>query len=309
MNEQRHYRGGFVWPIILIGAGVVFLLNNLGIVGWSIWETLLRLWPILLIAAGLDLLVGRRFPLGSVLLALLLIVVLVLAVQGTLKLPAVSANAGVDHTETISQDLGSEERASIDIQFGTGNLNVTALGEGSRQLVQGTLDLSRNERLTDDFRVSNGVGYYTLKSEGSWSWGAEVFTDEGKNWDLGLNRDIQLDLEVDAGAGKSMLDLAALNLRRFKLDGGVGQVTVKLPVRGRYDMTIDGGIGQVILMVPQGLGARVRVDGGLGGVDVQGDFRQQGDEYTTSNYNTAENRATLEVKGGIGQIIIKMLSE
>ncbi len=309
MNEQRHYRGGFVWPIILIGAGLVFLLNNLGVIGWGIWDTLLRLWPILLIAAGLDLLVGRRFPLGSALLALLLIVVLVLAVQGTLTLPAVAGNAGVDRTETISQDLGSEERAAVDIKFGTGNLNIAALSEGSSQLVQGKADLSRDERLNDSFRASNGVDYYTLESQGSWSWGTQVFTDNGKNWDLGLNRDIQLDLEVDAGAGKSTLDLAALNLRRFKLDGGVGQVTVKLPVRGRYDMTIDGGVGQMILMVPQGLGARVRVDGGLGGVDVQGDFRKQGDEYITDNYNTAENRATLEVNGGVGQIVIKTLSE
>ncbi len=308
MDEQRHYRGGFVWPIILIGAGLVFLLNNLGIIGWSIWETLLRLWPILLIAVGLDLLVGRRFPLGSVLLALLLVVVLVLAVQGTLKMP-VAANAGVDRTETISQDLGSEERASVDIQFGTGNLNITALDEGSRQLIQGTAELSRDERLSNDFRASSGVGYYTLRSQGSWSWGTTAFTDEGKDWNLGLNRDIQLDLEVDAGAGKSMLDLGLLNLRRFKLDGGIGQVTVKLPVSGRYDMTIDGGIGQVILMVPEGLAARVRVDGGLGGVNVQGDFRKQGDEYITDDYNTAENRATLDVNGGIGQIVIKALSE
>jgi len=308
VDEQRHFQGGFVWPIILIGAGVVFLLNNLGIVGWSIWETLLRLWPILLIAVGLDLLVGRRFPLGSVLLGLLLIAVLVLSVQGTLKLPG-TANAGVDRTETIGHDLGSEERAAVDIKFGTGTLNITALDEGSRQLIQGTADLSRSERLANDFRVSNGVGYYTLTSQGSWSWGTEVFTDEGKNWDLGLNRDIQLDLEVDAGAGKSVLDLGALNLRRFKLDGGVGQVTVKLPAAGRYDMTIDGGIGQVILMVPEGLAARVRVDGGLGGVNVQGDFRKQGDEYITDDYSTAENRATLEVNGGIGQIVIKTLSE
>lgn len=106
-----------------------------------------------------------------------------------------------------------------------------------------------------------------------------------------------------------MLDLGLLNLRRFKLDGGIGQVTVKLPVSGRYDMTIDGGIGQVILMVPEGLAARVRVDGGLGGVNVQGDFRKQGDEYITDDYNTAENRATLDVNGGIGQIVIKALSE
>ena len=58
-----------------------------------------------------------------------------------------------------------------------------------------------------------------------------------------------------------------------------------------------------------GLAARVRVDGGLGGVNVQGDFRKQGDEYITGDYNAAQNRATLDVNGGIGQIVIRTLSE
>jgi hypothetical protein len=46
--------------VILIGLGVVFLLNNPGILNWSVWDVIFRLWPVLLIAAGLDILIGRR---------------------------------------------------------------------------------------------------------------------------------------------------------------------------------------------------------------------------------------------------------
>jgi len=308
MNEGR-YRGGFVWPIILLGAGVVFLLNNLGILSWDIWNTLLWLWPVLLIAVGLDILVGRRFPLGSALLALLLVVVLVLAVQGAVRLPVVASNAGVDRTETVQQALGEQERATVDIKFGSGGFNLYALPEGSTQLVEGTLDLSRNEELNKSYRESGGAGYFTLASSGSWASIPDVFTEEGKSWELGLSREIQLDLEIDAGAGKSMLDLVGLNLRRLVVDGGVGQVTVKLPNRGRYDVQVDGGVGQMILMVPEGLAARVHVDGGLGGVDAQGDFQKQGSEYVTGDYSDAENRATVEIDGGVGQVVIRKLTE
>ena len=76
MSERRR-RGSLVGPLILIGLGVVFLLNNLGILSWSVWEVIFRLWPILLVAIGLDLLVGRRSTLGSLLaLALTLIILL-----------------------------------------------------------------------------------------------------------------------------------------------------------------------------------------------------------------------------------------
>jgi hypothetical protein len=309
MDERRRYRGGFVWPVILIGAGIVFLLNNLGLVSWNVWETLVQLWPVVLIAVGLDILVGRRFPLGSLLLGLVLVIVLLLAVQGTIPSTVTASALTVDHTETISEDLKGSNQASVEIAFGAGNFNLAALSGGSPQLIEGSVDLSRNETLTKDYRANNGVAKYVLKSQGSWSMGPEVLGGSDKNWDLSLNRDVPLDLRVSTGAGKSTLDLTGLNLRRVDLNAGVGQVTVKLPALGKYPVSIDGGVGQVVILIPQGLAARVRTEGGLGGVSTEGNFRKNGDTYTTGSYGTAENQADVQVKNGIGQIVLKSLSE
>jgi hypothetical protein len=310
MEEQKRYRGGFVWPVILIGAGVVFLLNNLGMVSWDVWATLFRLWPVLLIAIGLDILVGRRFPLGSALLAGLLVVVLALAAQGALPVAVNATNSmTVDRTETVSQTLDGAERATVNINFGAGSFNLGALAPDSGVLIEGTADLSRGETLGKSYAVSGDAGTYTLSSNGSWSASADFFTDNSKKWELSLNRDLPVDLRINAGAGRTMLDLVNLNLRQFKLDGGVGQVTVKLPAKGKYDVRIDGGVGQVIVIVPEGLAARAQVDGGLGGVSAQGDFVRMGDTYVTGDYDTAENRATINVDGGVGQIVLKTLDE
>ncbi|RPJ70795.1 MAG: hypothetical protein EHM15_11320, partial [Desulfobacteraceae bacterium] len=67
---------GVVWPILLIGGGLILLLNNLGYLSWDIWGVLWRLWPVLLIAAGLEILIGRRSLLGSAAVALLLLMTL-----------------------------------------------------------------------------------------------------------------------------------------------------------------------------------------------------------------------------------------
>lgn len=40
--------------IFLIILGVIFLLNNLGYLSWTVWSALWRLWPVLLIFAGLE---------------------------------------------------------------------------------------------------------------------------------------------------------------------------------------------------------------------------------------------------------------
>jgi len=71
MNEQKRGRARLVGPVVLIGLGVIFLLNSLGVLAWSVWEVIFRLWPVLLIAAGLEIILSRLSVWGS-LLALVL---------------------------------------------------------------------------------------------------------------------------------------------------------------------------------------------------------------------------------------------
>lgn len=55
-NETRtkRYRPSLFWPAALITVGIVFLMENLGMLSGDAWSTLWRLWPLLLILIGLD---------------------------------------------------------------------------------------------------------------------------------------------------------------------------------------------------------------------------------------------------------------
>jgi len=57
MNEF-HWKGkvntSIIFPVIIIGIGIMFLFNNLGFISGEFWELLLKLWPIVLIAIGID---------------------------------------------------------------------------------------------------------------------------------------------------------------------------------------------------------------------------------------------------------------
>ena len=53
-----HHRSG-LGALLLIFLGVIFLLNNFGILSWDIWNIVWRFWPLLLILAGLQLVMGR----------------------------------------------------------------------------------------------------------------------------------------------------------------------------------------------------------------------------------------------------------
>ena len=72
-GRLRHRSPSFFWPLVLIGAGVLLLLSNLGFVSWESWNLVWRLWPLLLIGLGIELLVGRRSTLGAIVSGVLIL--------------------------------------------------------------------------------------------------------------------------------------------------------------------------------------------------------------------------------------------
>lgn len=77
---HHHHQRGVVFPIFLITIGILLLLNNAGIVPWSIWQEIWQFWPVLLILLGLQIILGRswisRFVIGT--LALLIGIFIIL---------------------------------------------------------------------------------------------------------------------------------------------------------------------------------------------------------------------------------------
>lgn len=307
--DTGHERHGLVWPVILIGAGVVLLLNNVGVLPWGIWQTLLSLWPVLLIAAGLDLLLGRHSTWGALAAALLVLAVLAGAVWTAL---ARTGPVTAFRTETIVQALEGARRAEVEIESGVGSLVIGAQSEATGALVEGSLALAPGETVTPQFRRAGDTAYYALRSRGSWrgpliptgaAWPAD------KVWRLELTRDVPLMLRIEPGVGRSDLDLADLTVASLELDGSVGQINLILPRRGGSQITLDGGIGELVIRVPVGTAARVQVDEGLGGVVTEGRFSQAGRAYTTAAYGAASERVEVRVKGGIGRLTLREVED
>jgi hypothetical protein len=296
---SRRRRPGLVGPALLVGAGVVLLLNNLGVLPWDIWASVLYLWPILLIAAGLDLLIGRRSPAGS--LAVLAITLLALA-GGAWLLGARSTPGG---RETIDQALAGATRAEVTIKAGVALLRIDATEDQGR-LIGGTVDRQRGETLERSAHNDGGTAYFTLGSKAARfvpRFGRQG--EEGYVWDLRLNRTIPLRLAVDSGVGQSVLNLGELQVTDLRVNTGVGEATIVLPARNVYLAKVDAGVGAVTIKVPRGLAVRVKADAGLGDVVVPAGYQRQGDWYVSPGYDTAPNRAELDVDGGIGRITVE----
>jgi hypothetical protein len=302
IRDRPTYRGGLVGPAILISLGVVLLLNNMGWLGWDVWQTLLRLWPLLLIAAGLDLLIGRRSILGSLLVVLVLLSLLGAAVWWSGSwwrggVPVVG--------DTITQTLDGATRADVTIGLGAGTLRLYALDD-SADLVHATVKRAARDQLERSFTVNGDTAFFTLRNRSP--SGLLMPFGGGRPdqvvWDLRLNRDVPMGLKVDSGAGTATLDLAQLQIANLDVNTGVGQTTVTMPAQGRVQAQINGGIGETTVTIPAGVAVRIQATAGLGQVRVVGNYQRQDKLYVSPGYDTATNRVDLQVNGGIGSITI-----
>jgi len=299
--EERKRRGSLVGPVILIGLGVVFLLNNLGVVSWDVWDVIFRLWPVLLIAAGLDILIGRRSAWGSLLVLGLIVAVL----AGGLWLFGATAGTGRGGTvEEIRQPLGGASQAEVIIEPGAGALHIEALPE-SANLVEGVVHLSRRERVARDFVVKGQTATFTLRSRGEAFGPVFGVSGDARSWDLGLAPGVPLELEVNLGAGRSELDLTGLAVSGLVVETAVGRTVVTLPDEGRFEAKVGGAIGEIVVVIPEGLAARVRVEGGLSASDLPDSYQRRGDVYTSPDYDRADERVDLEVGLAIGKVTIR----
>ncbi|MEJ2737539.1 MAG: DUF5668 domain-containing protein [Anaerolineae bacterium] len=255
-------------PVLLIGVGILLLLNILGILEWSVWWNLLRFWPILLIAAGLDLLIGRRSVLGALIATVLVLALL----AGALWLTTTGAMTSDLPSEQVRQSLGSATQAEVTIEPAVGILRLEALPE------------SANPPWTP----------FTF------GW------NEERVWDLGLSPGAALQLKATLGAGQSEIDLTGLDLSDLEIDMGVGQNTVILPAQGRFEVRIDGAVGVTEIVIPSGMAVRLQADTGLAGRQLPAEFREASDGmYTSPGYAAADNRVDLYANQAVGFLTIR----
>jgi len=262
--------GRSIWAMILIAAGVAFLLENFGILPGNAWDFI---WPLVLIALGLSFLTRRgRGPSFAI-------------VDDTLPLDGATS-------------------ARVTLSHGGGRLVVTA-GPRDDRLYAGRFGgaVARTVRRTgDQLEV-------TLRPDprdwtgwrGSWRWGG----GEGMlDWTIAFNPAVDLALSLETGAAKTDLDLSSLRVVELLLQTGVSATTVILPAAaGATRATIKAGVASVHLTIPAGVAARIAGQMGLGAFNVdETRFPRNGKLYESPDYATATNRIDVNVEGGLGAI-------
>lgn len=199
-------------------------------------------------------------------------------------------------TETRSVDLDKSEFVTVDVRMGAGELSVRG---GSPKLMDGEFSFRRLAmRPSIHYDASDFRGRLRIEEPSG------VHTANSRyRWDLRLNDDKPLDLNVDFGAGQGRLDLGSLNLRSVEIHMGVGELRLDLRGTPKSDYTVNlrGGVGEVTVYLPEGVGVVADAQGGIGGITARG-LEKRGGEYVNDAYGRAKTTVRLDIRGGIGAI-------
>jgi hypothetical protein len=260
----------YFWGTAAILAGILLLLNSLGILSFNIWNVL---WPLFLIALGLFFILGRTYAPRSL------------------------------ETEKASLPLEGASLATVRIRYGAGRLE---LGPGADlgTLFSGTFvgGVSRkSSRAGDAMDVELSIPTPFPMMPFPFMWG------RGLDWTLKLTDQAAMVLNVATGASDNRIDLSSLRVTDFKLSTGAAATVVTFPsnagaVRGK----IESGAASVSIRIPAGVAARIRFEGALSGITVdRARFPRVERGYESPDFATAANKVDLRIEVGVGSVDVR----
>lgn len=202
--------------------------------------------------------------------------------------------------QAVSIPLQGAQSARLKLEHGAGRLDLRS-GAAAGELLSGTFgsEVDYKARLDGD-----RLDVKLRTSTQFWNW----FPGDSMNWDITLNRDVSISLDIDSGASAATLDLSDLKVAELDIDTGASSTEVTLPAKaGNTRVDIDTGASSLVVRVPSGVAARIRVKSGISSINVdRGRFPSLGDGlYQSTDYDAAANRADITIDAGVGSIDIR----
>jgi hypothetical protein len=218
--------------------------------------------------------------------------------------PGGTPQVGKMQRESKSVDPKNAQSARAQLKMGAGELYLTG---GADQLMEGEFSYNVADwKPKVNYDVSGDTGELMVK-QGS-AEGAGLSGDARNEWNISLNDEVPTDLVVQMGAGESDLDLDSLTLTGVDLQMGAGKTTVDLTgdYAQSFDASIEGGVGEATVLLPSEVGVKAKAEGGLGKINAKG-LQMAGDSYANDAYGESDVTLSVDVKGGVGEINLKVV--
>jgi hypothetical protein len=224
------------------------------------------------------------------------------------------AERSLSHTEsytpyeTTSGVFSADDARSADVFISLGAANLTVRsGADKKYLMEYNLTINNPEwRPVIIYSIDNFNGNLRItekETERDMMFPATLVN----SWDVRLNDEIPLTLEVNTGVGDSKLNVGSLNLSVLRVKMGAGNQVVDFTGYSGHlqDSEITCGVGDITVRVPKDMNSRISVDNGVGDIRVNGLVRKDGVYWVSGNPDPLTGVTNIDVKLGVGSVTLE----
>ncbi|OJX46026.1 MAG: hypothetical protein BGO78_03840 [Chloroflexi bacterium 44-23] len=288
----------WVGTVLNVGIGGILLLANLGYFPWTAWEMIWMMWPVAIIAVGLNVAFRGHSLVGS----LIGVLISILLVGGLLWFALNSPIVGQGNLTSVKIELQDATGAQVNLKPAIANLSVSA-GSQPNLLLSGDISIAKQEELIQKYEVDSGTGKLTMQSHGTAVLPSRA-NGSGFPWNLQLNNDIPIDLNVDQGVGQQKLDLQGIDLNKLNVNLGIGSVELTLPNGESFTGTVECAIGELIVRVPEGYPIKIKLDTAITIKELPDAYQLDGDWLYSPGAKDIPTTSILELSNPIGSVRI-----
>lgn len=276
--------------LLLIMAGIIVFLVNLGYGSWDIIRQLLKLWPVIFILIGIRIIwqgpSSQWFSYGFWLLVTLGIIGLLLMNP---KSNTGSVESGSFNPVTVNRsDYPGVTGGKAIISLPGGQI---AFGSNTKEWLQG--DFGGFKAQNSVKNIQNNLTVH-LKQTGHipkhWrqrnhsEWNDNQQPDDYR-WDIQLSPDLPWNIELESLGIKGDADLSNIPVKEFLLKMGGGDFGLTLGNKSETTrVKISGGGGHIKIKVPKDSGIQVKVSGLAVHTNLNTFTENQGWNFMNRNY-------------------------
>ncbi len=309
MNDNN--RSQIVTGTILIGIGLIFLLQTMGIIYHLNWRLVFHYWPVLLIFIGLNILFKKTklwwiVPILIILAFLALIIVQQPSFPYEYQYGRYRAREGSGIYRSSMEINNELKELDIDVNFSAGRVDITK-SRDDNELYSANLKYANYQPdVNYSFNKVSGRGFLKINQLQQREW--YNISRFHNDWSIYLTPEIPIDLKVNAGAGEFNLKLDELQIQNLSVNIGAGSLEIDLGSSAK-NLVLNSGAAAVDLNIPEGVGVEIESTG----VISANNFTDKGliknnNKYRTKNFEEAAETMRIRINASASKINIDFYS-
>lgn len=301
-NFEKNSKGFSFTAGFLILLGIVFLLNNFGVLSWDLWQNLWKFWPILLVLFGVEIILGRNASVKSFVFLLILIFLVPLI----LILNPFTGNPLATKKVNFEKPLGNLTKARLRFELPSTNLKIGNLNENSAKSFSGFLKYSQvlpKPRLTEN-RNFGEVEYKIIQENKKQ---IPLSNNIGNSGEFKLTSSIPLRLSFVSNSGVFDLNLKKLRVAEVEINSKTGTIKANFAKDFSTKAYFFTQASLITLTIPKEDGASLKIVSSFKSLKIDSTRFKRIDKenYKTTNFDQAAVKIEIEITGSASSIEIR----